>query len=80
MKRRDETPLAICQELLSCFYRVAVARSHIKQINLVRGSVYLRPPAFQKLPYPVPPDDEPVDYLTANPPTLLLFYLNSSSK
>lgn len=42
---RDETPLAICQELLSCFYRVAVARSHIKQINLVRGSVYLRAPA-----------------------------------
>lgn len=59
MERGVKTPLAICQELLSCFYRVAVARSHIKQINLVRGSVYLRPSAFQKLTRPsqwlVPP-------------------------
>lgn len=49
---RSETPFAICQELLSCCYRVAVARSHIKQINLVRGSVCLRPSGFQKLPSP----------------------------
>lgn len=78
-EERDETPLAICQELLSCFYRVAVARSHIKQINLVRGSVYLRAPApFRSFHYRRPRVAS--DYLTADPPTLLLFYLNSSSK
>lgn len=49
---RSKTPFAICQELLSCCYRVAVARSHIKQINLVRGSVCLRPSGFQDLPPP----------------------------
>lgn len=49
---RGETPFAICQELLSCCYRVAVARSHIKQINLVRGSVCLRPSGFQDLLLP----------------------------
>lgn len=49
---RGETPFAICQELLSCCYRVAVARLHIKQINLVRGSVCLRPSGFQDLPPP----------------------------
>jgi len=49
---RSKTPFAICQELLSCCYRVTVARSHIKQINLVRGSVCLRPSGFQDLPPP----------------------------
>jgi len=79
---RGETPFAICQELLSCYYRVAVARSHIKQINLVRGSVCLRPSGFQNLP---PPSSTArfalSSCLAANlRTTLLLFYLNSSSK
>lgn len=83
---RSETPFAICQELLSCCYRVAVARSHIKQINLVRGSVCLRPSGFQKLP-PLPPSRawlaRSLSWLLggeSTQATLLLFYLNSSSK
>ena len=80
---RSKTPFAICQELLSCCYRVTVARSHIKQINLVRGSVCLRPSGFQDLP---PPPFSTAwlalsSCLAANlRTTLLLFYLNSSSK
>lgn len=69
---RSEMPFAICQELLSCCYRVAVARSHIKQINLVRGSVCFRPSGFQKLPLPPPPSElgslvRSLGCLTANP-------------
>lgn len=83
---RSETPFAICQELLSCCYRVAVARSHIKQINLVRGSVCLRPSGFQKLPPPRPSRAWLARSLSrllggeSTQATLLLFYLNSSSK
>lgn len=55
----------------------AVARSHIKQINLVRGSVYLRAPApFRSFHT----RDRIRLFDGGSGPTLLLFYLNSSSK